>query len=347
MIILIPTYNRPKKLSRTLEFYSRTGISSKFEVIVLDGSEEPAANINKVSCLDFNATHSWHPARGYFERLEDAFSNFDDNMLVGLCPDEDVFFPEYLSSASLFLSENPDYTVFQGRYMTYCKPLLGFHRVHFSRDTIFDLDIASQNPINRISLFINALNAGCAPIFWGVRRASVFKESLNLQKKMYLGSASEACDQVLMCFLGNVKMTPIPMMLRDETKVKEIKKANQRDPDSYILEDDIKTALNIFNRDYGASGKLAASLLLNLYSKDYQDANGTVLSLRIHNRPTLNFRSYWGSSLENYYMSYTKVVSKIVLVLHEIAWAFILRRELTKKFGSNSTRKLLKIIRDA
>ena len=106
MIILIPTYNRPKKISRTLEFYSRTGVSNENEVIVLDGSEEPIANINKISCTDFDAKHLWQPARGYFERLEDAFSNLEDNTLVCLCPDEDVFFPEYLNRASIFLSKN-------------------------------------------------------------------------------------------------------------------------------------------------------------------------------------------------------------------------------------------------
>ena len=344
MIILIPTYNRPKKLARTLEFYARTKVSSKYEIIVLDGSPEAVGNINKTSCKDFGATHSWHPEKNYFERLVDAFSNLDNNLLVCLCPDEDVFFPEYLSSASTFLTENTDYTVFLGRYITYSKPLFGLHRVNFARDTVFELDVASQNPIIRVSLLISALNAGCSPLFWGVRRASVFRKSLKLQKKMALGSASEACDQVLMCLLGKIKLAPIPMMLRDETKVKVQILLDQRDPTTYILQSDIDVALDIFDRDYGPNGKLAAELLLNLYSQKYQDIEGKNLSFRMHGRPALNFRPYWGSRLENSYIRYAAVASKIVLVIHEIIWAFILRSSLSKKLGSKTVRKLLKIM---
>lgn len=347
MIVLIPTYNRPKKLARTLEFYARTGVSSQCEIIVLDGSPESVGSVNKASCKDFGATHSWYPTKTYFERLVDAFSNLDDNQLVCLCPDEDVFFPEYLSSASLFLTKNTDYTLFIGRYMTYSKPLFGFHRVNFARDTIFDLDIASQNPIIRVSLFINALNAGCAPVFWGVRRASIFRETLELQKKMALGSASEACDQVLMCILGKVKLAPIPMMVRDETKVKLKVTTNQRDPDSYILQSDIDDALEIFNRDYGGIGKLGAAMLLELYSQAHNDVDFKNLSFRIHQMPALNFRSYWGSRCEMLYLRYTTVMSKIILVVHEVFWALILRRGLSKKFGSKTVAKLLKIVSDS
>jgi glycosyltransferase domain-containing protein len=346
MIILIPTYNRPKKLARSLEFYARTGVSSKYEVIVLDGSPEAVGNINKTSCKDFGATHSWHPTRNYFERLTDAFSNLDDNQLVCLSPDEDVFFPEYLSAASLFLNENTDYTLFMGRYITYSKPLFGLHRVNFSRDTIFDLDLWSQNPIVRVNLFINALNVGCSPVFWGVRRAGIFRETLKLQEKMQLGSASEACDQVLMCLLGKVKLAPIPMMLRDETKIKEPLNPDSRDPDTYILQSDIDLAIDIFDQDYGLNGSLAVEMLTSFYSENYCDLDGKRLYSRIHQRPALNFRSYWGSKLEDHYMKYAAITSKIVLVIHEIFWALILRRVLSKKYGPKTVAKILKIMRN-
>ena len=344
MIILIPTYNRPKKLARTLEFYSRTKVNFVHEIIVLDGSSEAEGNINNKNCKDFDVTHLWQKEKTYFERLVDAFSNLDDNLLVCLSPDEDVFFPEYLSSASIFLTENPEYTVFLGRYMTFSRPFLGLHRVNFVRDTIFELDAASENPIIRVSLLINALNAGCAPLFWGVRRASVFRETLELQKKMNLGSASEACDQVLMCLLGNIKFAPIPMMLRDETKVKPRITNNQRDPESYISMTDIEAALEIFDRDYGANGKLGAAMMLDLYSQTHNDVEGKNLSSRIHQMPVLNFRSYWGSWLEEGYIKYTTVMSKMIVVIHEVIWAMILRRRLSKKFGSKTMKKVLKVM---
>jgi glycosyltransferase domain-containing protein len=344
MIILIPTYNRPKKLARSLEFYARTGVSSKYKVIVLDGSPEAAGNINKTSCKVFGATHSWHPARNYFERLVDAFANIDKDQLVCLSPDEDVFFPEYLSAASLFLNENADYTLFIGRYITYSKPLFGLHRVNFARDTIFDLDLRSQNPIIRVNLFINALNVGCSPVFWGVRRAAIFRETLKLQEKMQLGSASEACDQVLMCLLGKVKLAPIPMMLRDETKVKELPNPDSRDPDTYILQSDIDLAIDIFDQDYGLNGRLAVEMLTSFYSENYRDLDGNRLYSKIHQRPALNFRSYWGSNLEDYYMKYSSFASKIVLVIHEVLWAFILRRLLSKKYGFKTVARILKIM---
>ena len=145
-----------------------------------------------------------------------------------------------------------------------------------------------------------------------------------------------------MCLLGKMKLAPISMMLRDETKVKLRITHNQRDSDSFILQTDIDAALEIFNRDYGANGKLGAAMLLDLYSQTHNDVEGKNLSSRIHQMPVLNFRSFWGSRLEEAYMRYTTIMSKMILVIHEVFWAMILRRGLSKKFGSKTEKNSLR-----
>ena len=347
MIILIPTYNRPKKLERTLKFYQETNVNVKHHIRVLDGSDISNLSINKNNCKKYEVAHVSKPSVGYFERLKEEFFSIDDEKIVCLCPDEDVFLYDYLVEAELFLNKNPDYTIHIGRYISYSKPILKLHRVNFSRDTISDLNIDCEDPNLRSHLFLTSLMAGCSPIFWGVRKCKYFKETLKFQSKMSLGSASECSDQILMCYLGKLMFSKTPMLIRDETKVKQKIKSDQRDNDNYIKRGDAEIAISEFNQCFGNSCSDIAKQFFSLYDRKYSNNEGTNIALQILKRPALYFKAYWGTAYEKKYLRYCNLISKIFLVFHEVIWALIINTQLKKRFGTKVIKNILKITSDS
>jgi glycosyltransferase domain-containing protein len=345
MIILIPTYNRPNKLARTLEFYHDSGISKDHEIQVLDGSGQMVSDQNHTACKRFGVIHIPKPEMSYFERLDHGISKIDDDDMVCLCPDEDVFLPDFLKEAEQFLEENIGYTIFNGRYITYSKPLFKLHRVNFSRDMIVDLDMSDEDPSVRASMFITALMIGSSPIFWGVRRSSVFKRTLAFQKIMNFGSASECVDQILMCLTGKVRFTATPMMIRDETKVKLKPPIDHHDSEVYINTEDELLALNALKSEYGEVGFRIGSMFLAHYSRKYSDTNDLSISTILDSSSILYFRSYWRPN--PIFNALCRYSSKAFVVLNEIVWAQIVKQDLQSVFGKAATGKILKIIKDS
>ena len=158
MKILIPTFNNSKKLERSLTFYEEVNVLNKHEVYVLDGTTSSEANLNKNICENLNIGYrnydlnSQKPIQGYFSRILNFFEeiSIDEDEIICLVPDEDIVLPEYLDESYNFLFKNSDYSLFIGRYITFSKPFLNFHRIHSQRDTIVDLDINEEDAFSRL-----------------------------------------------------------------------------------------------------------------------------------------------------------------------------------------------------
>ena len=94
LTILIPTYNRHHKLKKTLRTYHALGVISK--IIVLDGSDKISSIKNKdlVSKINLNILYKASSSTSMIERVENELKLHNDDNLICLGNDEDVFMPE-------------------------------------------------------------------------------------------------------------------------------------------------------------------------------------------------------------------------------------------------------------
>ena len=247
LTILIPTYNRHHKLKKTLRTYDALGLTTK--IVVLDGSDEKTSikNKNIINKINLNISYKSSPNTSFIDRVEKELSSYNDDDLICLGNDEDVFIPEYLKKANEFLTKNKDYSIYIGKYLNY-KKSLGLFRIHYWRDAFSNCDIDNENPFTRLLLLQRVMNIGCSPIFWSVRKAGNFKKSFSITKKIELANSQELADIIFCCLEGKIKINNEIMLLRDEmSQAKNMSERDDRsDPDNIINIDSREEMINAF-----------------------------------------------------------------------------------------------------
>lgn len=246
LTILIPTYNRHHKLKKTLRTYNALGVISK--IIVLDGSDKISSIKNKdlVNKINLNILYKAFSNTSMIERVENELKLHNDDDLICLGNDEDVFMPEYLIKAIEFLSVNKDYTTYVGRYLNY-KKSLGLFRIHYWRDAFSNCDIDDENPFRRLLLLQRVMNIGCSPLFWSIRKVKDFKKSFIIIKNVKIENAQELADIIYCCLEGKIKINNEIMLLRDESSQDTSERENRSDPDNNINIDSREELVSAFN----------------------------------------------------------------------------------------------------
>jgi glycosyltransferase domain-containing protein len=133
--IVIPTYNRPEMLFRTLSFLQDK--SERFPIIVADGSDLENAARNAECCRSTGSNVSYFHlpsppiASGTFslKQYEELQTNFFQRYLLALnrvtTPyvvlngDDDLLIPETVTASSKFLDSNSDYVACHGMYFNF------------------------------------------------------------------------------------------------------------------------------------------------------------------------------------------------------------------------------------
>lgn len=246
LTILIPTYNRHLKLKKTLRTYKALGVITK--IVVLDGSDKIISEKNKklVNKLNLNITYKSSIGSSLIDRLVNELNNYKNDDLICLGNDEDVYMPDYLEKGYQFLKENPTYSTYIGRYLTHQKKIFGFNRISYWRDTFSDVDIDLDSSFRRLMLLQRLINGGCSPIFWGIRRAEYFKQSLLIQKKIIIENTQELADIIHCSYVGKIRFNPEIMMWRDEFNLKLDEHATRTDPENFIDIDKRDELVNAF-----------------------------------------------------------------------------------------------------
>ena len=129
MKLIIPTYNRSAKLHRTLEYYTSLRSTIKCEIVVLDGSTDDHAVWNKlhteqassISYIKFDSSVS------FLDRVLSFLESCPADELITFGNDEDVFLPSYISASQEFLTQNPSYSAYIGRFITLARPIAGLN----------------------------------------------------------------------------------------------------------------------------------------------------------------------------------------------------------------------------
>jgi len=120
--ILIPTYNRPNRLRRLLDYYNKYGKDSN--IIVADSSSNENKKLNKKNILLFSDLNifyldNYSSEINLFHKIADAL-NYINTKYTVFCADDDFITPNGINKSMDFLEKNPDFTVAHGHYIIFC-----------------------------------------------------------------------------------------------------------------------------------------------------------------------------------------------------------------------------------
>ena len=165
--VIIPTYNRPRYLARTLRYFSTFG--TNYPIVIADSGAETTQITNKEtvasrSSLDVTyRTYTESPEifGGFESKISDAL-NYCDSKYCVVSGDDDLVAPAAINASVDFLEQNPDFAfahgdylnfwvnpksrsslswspVYKGRSLTYSDPALRleYHISHYATDTTF------------------------------------------------------------------------------------------------------------------------------------------------------------------------------------------------------------------
>ena len=114
--IIIPTWNRPRYLKRCLTHLNNNFPLSTIRVLILDGSVDHDAALNKEVCKDFPVEYY------FFGSLIDSRYRFltgverTTSEYICFLADDDILNPEGFFASIDFLRKNPSYVAAHGRY---------------------------------------------------------------------------------------------------------------------------------------------------------------------------------------------------------------------------------------
>jgi glycosyltransferase domain-containing protein len=286
--IIIPTYNRSAKLERTLAYYNVLLNKIEGKVIILDGSESDHLILNKKNCDKYNFVIHQDNSQDLPNTLVDRIFRYllktDQDSIIFLGNDEDVFIEDYLINATNFMNDNLEYSTYIGRYVTLGKPFLCFNRFTHPRSVITNFDINQNSPSRRIGLLSKVILSGCSPLYYGCRRVSQLKKSLEIQASLDVWSSYEIVDQIIVSYQGKIKFSPELMLFRDESKIAYIQVDNRQDNENYFNEAEYDKIINCL-KQYGGQELLnSAESFLDSYIRDFTHRSEFCLALQKHNK---------------------------------------------------------------
>lgn len=168
--IIILSYNRPRYLKRSMDFY----ISYGFNVIVIDGSKKKQVIENKDKKLCYvNLKKSYHERFIYSAKLVKTKYSI-------LVNDDEFFFPEFIDLSINFLEKNKDYVSVCGIVFTF---LLKKEEIFFNQGYIYFSDrICKSNTVEeRIE---HSIHNPSVHGYNSVMRSQIFKGEAQLLSKL-------------------------------------------------------------------------------------------------------------------------------------------------------------------
>lgn len=204
--IIIPTYNRPNHLRRTLDYYQ--GDKDYFKIIVADSSSDENKIINKeiISSfpnLDILYLSDYSPEINPFFKFADAL-NYVKSKYCLFCGDDDFVTSDGINQSVNFLENNPDFTVVHGHYITfYLKSQKNKGKQFRWRSGYSSESITSPDPKLRLTEHLSKYSIAT---FYGVHKTDflkmIFKETTKFTND---GRFSELLHSMLTLIYGKMK----------------------------------------------------------------------------------------------------------------------------------------------
>jgi glycosyltransferase domain-containing protein len=345
MEIVIPTYNRSAKLARTLKCYSQFGNGFQPQITILDGSDDEHRAANQQICGQYkNVKHIARPNTLLLPRMTWYLEQIQDQGNVCLGTDEDVFLPDYLENANRFLNENPDYAAYLGKYITFGKPLGPLRRMVHVRNVVNAYDINHEDYDHRIALLSYATSVGTTTVYWGVRRAKQMYFSMKQRGPLHFQTSQEIVDQILLAFMGKIKFTNEPMLLRDETRFEYVYEADREDTFNYFPQSEKEVVSQILRSAGGEKLLRSGSIYMDKFLLDYVPKGQISLSLQAGKKwyssyePIESSRPKWMSRLVFYIVKAAVIVSEVLPTRGDI-------RALKKRYNRSVINTFLRNVR--
>ena len=138
--VIIPAHNRPERLRRLLDYYSRTDI----KVLVPDSSDHPFADAEKYPDI----TYLHRPKLHFLLKLKEGLPMISTPYVL-YCADDDFAVPSGIAQMTAFLDEHPDYSTAQGHYLTFTphKGKISFYPRYIR---YFDKQVTGDTPRERL-----------------------------------------------------------------------------------------------------------------------------------------------------------------------------------------------------
>lgn len=159
--VIIPAHNRPDRLRRLLDYYSKTDI----KILVPDSSVNRFPNVEDYP----NIVYFHLPNMHFLQKINKVLS-FITTTYVFYCADDDFIVPEAVKQIVSFLDIHPDYHSAQGHYLTF---EIQKKKIEFTPRYIrfFDKKIVGDSGIKRLEQYKNFY----ASNLYSVVRTETFK----------------------------------------------------------------------------------------------------------------------------------------------------------------------------
>jgi len=169
LTIIIPTYNRYKKLSRIIKYFDSVNFSPK--IVILDSSidKEQAGKIEILKCKHIQY-YEFSDNICFFDKISKGIQEIKTPYAV-LCADDDFISPFSIYKCIDFLETVHDYCSVHGRYMAFWIKDDKIVRIHPAYYHGRNLDIGSDDLDIRLKQYFSAYT----PMFYSVCRTEILK----------------------------------------------------------------------------------------------------------------------------------------------------------------------------
>ncbi len=160
--VIIPAHNRPDRLRRLLDYYSRTDI----RILVPDSSELPFADLAEYPDI----VYRYCPRQHFLLKIKEILPLINTPYVL-YCADDDFTVPEAIARMADFLDTHPDYSTAQGHYLTFTprKKKVVFYPRYIR---YFDKQVTADTPRERLLQEKDMY----ASLLYAVIRADAFKK---------------------------------------------------------------------------------------------------------------------------------------------------------------------------
>ncbi len=214
--IIIPTYNRPNYLKRTLGYYKEC--KDDFEIIIADSSSDENKKKNKEVISPFPSLKILH-LNNYLESINPWYKfadaiNFVKSKYCLFCSDDDFVIPKTVSFCTDFLENNSNFITAHGHYiMFYLKKKRGRNKkIYWLSEYSLESLTNSQAELR----LKEHLSDYSLPTFSAVHRTSFLKMALEeTTKYAHDNRFGELLPSMLASIYGKIKCFDLPYAVQE------------------------------------------------------------------------------------------------------------------------------------
>ncbi len=276
--VLVPTYNRPAKLSRLLYYLNRLALEGKIptfvEVIVADGShaELQAQTHNLTSNYFLSPLYSLRlmplPEVSILDRLKLLVESAEASYVL-YCGDDDLPIFDTIEASIEKLDKQPSLSAVVGRFINITG--FGIKKLCLSvaERPYSGFGLKSPNGLIRLGALVALNSIGVSSLSYAVqRKVNVIDLTEKMSREHLFSAGQEFLQQVHTTMVGDIHFENTPLIYRDFTYIGYIRDIDREAPASddfpYLGRNAITLASSIISESSDLSTEEAFEQLVSL-----------------------------------------------------------------------------------